>query len=107
MERAKNFSQKKKQNIVKLMDLTEFILDAHNTESCGNVLDLQRLRQDTPQWVEYVNGSFHPIVLFIYYLTVSYLTTSTLCTLLVGITMLTSKAIYPQVRSTNPNKACK
>jgi hypothetical protein len=40
------------QNIVKLMDLTDFILDAHNTKSCGNVLDLQRLRQDTPQWIE-------------------------------------------------------
>ena len=84
-----------------------FLTDVHNTESCGNVLDLQRLRQDTPQLVEYVNGSFHPIVLFIYYLTVSYLTMSTHCTLLVGITMLTSKAIYPQVRLTNPNKARK
>lgn len=52
MERAKNFANTKQQNIVKTMDLTEFILDAHNIESCGNVLDLQRLRQDAPQWVE-------------------------------------------------------
>jgi len=54
MERARNFSRKKQQNIVKLMDLTEFVLDAHDTKSCGNVLDLQRLRQDTPQWLECV-----------------------------------------------------
>ena len=54
MERAKNFSRNKQENIVKVMDLTEFILDAHDTKSCGNVLDLQRLRQDTPQWIECV-----------------------------------------------------
>ena len=61
MERAKNFSRKKQHNIVKLMDLKEFILDAHNTESCGNVLDLQRLRQDAPQWIEYVKSSIPPL----------------------------------------------
>jgi hypothetical protein len=55
MERAKNFVRKKQQSIVKLMDLTEFVLDAHNTKSCGNVLDLQRLRQDAPQWIECVS----------------------------------------------------
>jgi len=54
MERARNFSRKKQQSVVKVMDLTEFILDAHNTKSCGNVLDLQRLRQDAPQWIECV-----------------------------------------------------
>jgi hypothetical protein len=43
MERTKNFARKKQQSVVKLMDLTEFVLDAHNTKSCGNVLDLQRL----------------------------------------------------------------
>jgi len=36
------------------MDLTEFVLDAHDTKSCGNVLDLQRLQQDTLQWLECV-----------------------------------------------------
>jgi hypothetical protein len=55
MERAKNFVRKKQQSVVKLMDLTEFVLDAHNTKSCGNVLDLQRLRQDAPQWIECVS----------------------------------------------------
>jgi len=39
MERAKNLSRKKQENVVKLMDLSEFILDAHDTKSCGNVLD--------------------------------------------------------------------
>lgn len=61
MERAKKFARKKQQNVVKIMDLTDFILDAHNTESCGNVLDLQRLRRDAPQWIEYVKSLFHPL----------------------------------------------
>ena len=89
MERAKNFSRKKQHNIVKLMDLKEFILDAHNTESCGNVLDLQRLRQDAPQWIEYVKNSIPPLFPLIYYLAVFYLMMSTPCTLLVGITTQT------------------
>src|ERR1700675_499769 len=60
MERAKNLSRKKQENVVKLMDLSEFILDAHDTKSCGNVLDLQRLRQDTPQWIECVKQHIPP-----------------------------------------------
>src|ERR1700722_4827048 len=54
MERAKNFSRKKQQSVVKVMDFTEFILDAHNTKSCGNVLNLQWLRKNAPQWIECV-----------------------------------------------------
>jgi hypothetical protein len=60
MERAQNLSRKKQENVVKLMDLTKFILDAHDTKSCGNVLDLQRLRQDAPQWIECIKQHIPP-----------------------------------------------
>jgi hypothetical protein len=66
MERGKNFSRNKQQNVVKLMGLTEFVLNAHDTKSCGNVLDLQRLRQDAPQWVECVEQyCLHSCIIYI------------------------------------------
>jgi hypothetical protein len=52
MERAKNFerAQQKVVRVVKHVSLDNFILDAHNSNMCGNVLDLQNLRPEAPLW---------------------------------------------------------
>ncbi|KIM90473.1 hypothetical protein PILCRDRAFT_1764 [Piloderma croceum F 1598] len=53
MECALNFSRSddEQKEVVKVTDLTEFILNVHDTSVCGNVLDLLNLRPDAPQWI--------------------------------------------------------
>lgn len=55
MERGKNFVRATDdiKTFVKHMPLNDFILDAHNTKVCGNVLDLPNLRPESPQWIRW------------------------------------------------------
>lgn len=55
-ERARNFERPKEENVdvVKHCNLYDFVLKAHDTDVCGNVLDLKNLRPEAPYWVTYV-----------------------------------------------------
>jgi hypothetical protein len=51
--RGKNFDspQDQIQPIHKSTTIEEFILEAHNPKTCGNLLDLQNLRPEAPTWI--------------------------------------------------------
>jgi hypothetical protein len=54
MECGLNFSRSddEQKEVVKVTDITEFILSAHDPSVCGNVLDLQNLWPNAPQWIQ-------------------------------------------------------
>jgi hypothetical protein len=54
MERGLNFlrSDDEQKEVVKVTDIKEFVLSAHDPSVCGNVLNLQNLRPNTPQWIQ-------------------------------------------------------
>ena len=54
MERAKNFDRTPDEvvNVVKHVHFSDFILNTYNTLVCGNVLDLQNLKPEAPNWLK-------------------------------------------------------
>jgi hypothetical protein len=53
-ERARNFDRADEDvaSVVKHIRFADFILDAHDVNICGNVLDLQNLKQEAPHWIK-------------------------------------------------------
>lgn len=53
MERAQNYHRG--ENVIpihKSSTIEEFVLDAHNVNQCGNLLDLQNLNPQLPTWMK-------------------------------------------------------
>jgi len=53
MERARNMNRLAAEikPVVKHKPLEQFILEAHDQNVCGNVLDLPNLRPEAPHWI--------------------------------------------------------
>lgn len=51
-ERAANYDRSVNVPIHKATTIAEFVLDAHDPQICGNLLDLQNLRAQCPTWMK-------------------------------------------------------
>jgi hypothetical protein len=52
--RARNFNRgedEEDEDYIKVTNIKEFLLDAHDPNVCGNVLDLPNYNPEAPQWI--------------------------------------------------------